>query len=640
MCGIAGFVGGFEETLLSDMSSAISHRGPDDDGMFTNASGRVGLAHRRLAIIDPSPAGHQPMRDKGLGLVLIYNGELYNFRELRSELQEKGEQFTTETDTEVVLAAYRYWGREFLSKLSGIFAFALWDGRTNELLLARDPLGVKPLYYGYTPRGFLFAGELKALLHASDLDRAIDLSAVDSYLHFLWSPGKRTMLKSVRKLEPGTAMIISDGEPADIWRYHALPFGRPISSASTIDTVDSAREILEGAIKRQMVADVPVGAFLSGGLDSSIIVALARQHAQNSHLECFTIGFNDNASAEGMAEDERHANLVAKHLDVPLRTVRVGPEIASLLPEMVYHLDEPQADPAAIHTLLISGLARDHGMKVLLSGAGGDDLFSGYRRHMALQAERYWAWLPQDFRATLQTAASYAPSRPASIRRIGKAFANAGAGKDERMAGYFSWLSPTLSRSLYSDTARADLQDDSPLQPLISALDELPEGTSQLDRMLYLDTRFFLADHNLNYTDKMAMARGVEVRVPLVDQSVVNMATGLDPSFKLRGTTTKWILRSIAKPLLPPAILSRKKVGFGAPMRDWIQGPLEPLISDLLSHESLQKRQLFDPGQVDRLRKLDSQGRIDGSYVIFAIACIELWCRSFIDPTTPRKLVW
>jgi asparagine synthase (glutamine-hydrolysing) len=418
MCGIAGFSGDFDAALLARMNHAIAHRGPDDTGIASFPEHHVGLAHRRLTIIDLSHRCHQPMIDVTGQVSIIYNGEIYNYRQLRRDLIADGYRFASDCDTEVLLNLYLRDGDKMMERLNGIFAFAIYDSRDGSMLIVRDGVGVKPVYYAETPKGVLFASELKALLQESSIDRSIDHDAVRSHLLYLWSPSPITMLRSVQKLEPGHALRVRRGQIERHWRFYDLPIGEEFIEWPTEDAIVQVRKYLTQAVERQLVSDVPVGAFLSGGVDSSAIVALAQRAMGNERLQCFTIGFNDpRAISEGMADDLPYARRVAKHLDVDLHVVTVGPEMVDELQNMVFHLDEPQADPAPINALFISRLARERGIKVLLSGAGGDDIFTGYRRHSALNLEPYWSWLPKPARRGMRLAASSTGSRRTSWKR-------------------------------------------------------------------------------------------------------------------------------------------------------------------------------------------------------------------------------
>lgn len=636
MCGIAGYSGVFGPDLLAGMSNAIAHRGPDAEGEFLDEDAGIGLAHRRLAIVDLSSAGDQPMRDEAGQVVLIYNGEIYNFRELRNELIAEGYRFRGHSDTEVLLNLYLRDGPDLLQRLNGIFAFAIWDTRTRRLFLARDHLGVKPLYHTTTPRGFLFASEIKALLQEPSVSRSLDRATVARHLTLLWSPAPGTMLAGVEKLEPGTAMLVADGRVERRWRYYDLPFGSDKPATTVEAACAGVRHHIDRAVERQMVADVPVGAFLSGGLDSSAVVASARNFTED-RLQCFTIAFeNKGAMAEeGMAEDLPYAEQVADHLDVDLHRITVGPDMIDRLEEMVFFLDEPQADPAPLNAWFISMLARENGIKVLLSGAGGDDIFTGYRRHYALQQERLWDWLPRSARSALASASGLLPAGSVPLRRLRKGFANAAGDGDGRIASYFSWIDPALAFELLDPDFRAELGADGVMAPLRSAMSALPKGASRLDRMLALECRHFLADHNLNYTDRMSMAHGVEVRVPLLDPDLVAFAASLPDDFKQRGRAGKWIFKKAMEGTLPDNVIYRPKTGFGAPLRRWLRHELRPVVGDLLSRDVIRRRGIFDADAVARLIERDRAGRIDAAYPIFALICIELWCRIFLDLAPP-----
>ena len=384
MCGIAGVSGiHASHADLPCSLKRLRHRGPDGEGTFRDSIAAIALVHTRLAIQDPRPEADQPFADPTGTTVIVFNGEIYNVRELRLELAALGHTFRTEGDTEVLLLAYRQWGAECLARLNGIFAFALWDARSREMLVARDGVGVKPLYYSEDAGTFAFASEIKALLCFPWIERGLDPNALANYLRYLWCPGSGTPFRRVRKLGPGEALVVREGRIVRRWKFYELPISLPDEQRSIDDWVTGIFDTLSEAVRRQMISDVPLGAFLSGGLDSSAVVALARRHT-NARLQCFTIDFDEeHAKREGIERDLPYAKRVARHLDVDLHVVHVGAEMAGQLEDMVWHLDEPQPDFAALNVMLISGMARQQGIKVLLSGAGGDDVFSGYRRHVA-----------------------------------------------------------------------------------------------------------------------------------------------------------------------------------------------------------------------------------------------------------------
>jgi asparagine synthase (glutamine-hydrolysing) len=632
MCGIAGFSGRYPAGLLKRMGDSISHRGPDDEGFHLVEAEGIGLAHRRLSIIDLSPSGHQPMSDADNRAVIVFNGEIYNYRELRTELLSAGFEFRGESDTEVLLNLYLRDGEAMLPKLNGIFCFAIWDSKRRLMFIARDGVGVKPLYYSQSEKGFLFASEMKALLEDPDLGNTLDPEAIHQYLSYLWCPAPSTMLKEVKKIEPGYAYTVQDGSITRKWCFYDLPYGQNELKINETEAAELVAETIAKAVERQMVADVPIGAFLSGGLDSSSVVAFAKRNTTKGRLQCFTIGFSEEAaSRENFGQDAEYAKKVAKHLDVDLHTVRVGPEMAGNLEKMIWLLDEPQADPAPINALMISAMARDHGIKVLLSGAGGDDIFTGYRRHFALQQERYWSWLSKGSRRALGDIAGSISHKNSLGRRIAKGLKYAGDDGDTRLCSYFLWSDPDDLKKLYGPLMLESVAGLNALEPLVRSLQRIPSVKEPLNRMLYLEGKHFLADHNLNYTDRMSMAVGVEVRVPLLDPDLIALAASLPISMKQKGGEGKWIFKKAMEPYLPHNVIYRPKMGFGVPLRHWLRNDLRPMVDEYLSEASLRKRGIFDFKAVDSLRKADSNGRTDATYTIFSILCIEMWCRIFLD---------
>jgi asparagine synthase (glutamine-hydrolysing) len=633
MCGLAGFSGRFSESALREAGERIAHRGPDDSGVYLNDRG-IGLAFRRLSIIDLSPLGAQPMASPDGAVVIVFNGEIYNFRELRDDLQRRGVTFRGHSDTEVLLHLYLAEGEGMLSRLNGIFAFAIWDGRDRSLFIARDALGVKPLYYATTDRGVAFASEIKALLSLVPEVRALDPVALHRYVTFLWCPGEGTPLKGVRKLLPGQALRVREGRIERSWSWYQPPVVRSEGKGALEESeaVSGTADHLRRAVQRQMVADVPVGSFLSGGLDSSAIVTFAREVAPE--IQCFTIA-SVGEQDSGFTDDLPYARRVAQHLGVRLEVVTVDAlGMADDLEQMIWQLDEPLADPAPLNVLYISQLARRHGVKVLLSGAGGDDLFSGYRRHVAVEYEQYWRWLPQGVRAGLEQLTGGLDQRSGPARRLGKLFNGAGLAGDARLVNYFRWIRDAELRSLYAPEFGSAANVEAADRPMLDLLETLPAGAGPLERMLALEQRFFLPDHNLTYTDKMSMAAGVEVRVPFLDLELVDFAARIPARLKQRGTVGKWVLKQAMEPFLPADIIHRPKTGFGAPLRRWIGGGLRPLMADLLSPTSLKARGLFAPAAVQRLIDRNARGEVDAAYTLLSLMSIEIWCRKFLD--SPR----
>jgi asparagine synthase (glutamine-hydrolysing) len=636
MCGIAGFLGEFSPAALLLASECQAHRGPDDAGEFFDEEAGVGLAHRRLSILDLSAAGHQPMHSEDGSVTLVFNGEIYNFRELREELVGEGVAFRGTSDTEVLLHMYLRSGAAMLSRLNGIFAFAVWDSRSSSLFVARDALGVKPLYFSHGASGFAFASEIKALLHLVPEARELDPISIHRYLAFLWCPGDGTPLKAVRKLGPGEALLVSRNQPVRRWQWYELPvFAVSQGWLNEREAIASTADLLRSAVHRQMVADVPVGAFLSGGLDSSAVTAFAREQAPD--IQCFTID-SGSGSEEGIVDDLPYARRVARHLGVALHVVEVdASRMAADIETLAGQLDEPFADPAPLNVLYISRLARKHGMKVLLSGAGGDDLFTGYRRHAAVRFEPLWSWIPAGVRRKLETSSAALDQTNPLFRKFGKLLRGAALEGDERLAAYFLWADEGELKSLYTREFAEAVEKQRATAPLVDFLAPLPESVPSIDRMLALEQRFFLADHNLAYTDRMSMAAGVEVRVPFLDLPLVAHAARIPAALKQRGTVGKWVLKKAMEPYLPHDIIYRPKTGFGAPLRKWMRGDLQPLLQDVLSTDSLRSRGLFRPEAVHRLIDRNQSGEIDASHTLLSLLTIELWCRALLDKSVPHQ---
>ena len=632
MCGFSGYYDSINSiTSLNESLNLIQHRGPDDSGTYVNHSSKIGLGHRRLSIIDPSTLGHQPMLDSKEKIVLVFNGEIYNFKELKTDLTKKGFTFKGDSDTEVLLNLYISKGTQMLSQLNGIFSFAIWDENLGQLFLARDSFGVKPLYYSISENNFCFSSEIKSLLPLMSVGsrQTLDAESISRYLSFLWCPGSGTPLKSVKKLPPGEAIIVKNGYIVDQWPWFQLPvFSQNQKQLNKEQSISGVRSHLRQAVHRQMVSDVPVGAFLSGGLDSSSIVAFAKEVAPD--IRCFSIdtrGKNDN----GFVDDLPYAKVAAKYLDVPLDIVTIDSHnMANDIEKMIYQLDEPLADPAALNVLYISQLARQQGIKVLLSGAGGDDLFTGYRRHYALQIEKYWNWMPKSVRLSLESLTGHLDTSNHIKRRISKLFSGAGLSSEDRLINYFRWTDDTILESLFIPELRSEIKSNNPNSVMYDFIEPIITDASRLDCMLALEQRYFLTDHNLNYTDKMSMAVGVEARVPFLDKDLVKLASKIPNKYKQKGSVGKWVLKKAMEPYLPKEIIYRPKTGFGVPLRGWIKHELKDIIGDLLSVDSVRKRGLFVPDAVNCLILDNKLGRIDASYTILSLLCIEIWCRKYL----------
>lgn len=630
MCGIVGYskIENVNNKFLDYGINLLKHRGPDDNGSFCNSDKSVGLAHVRLSILDLSDSGHQPMLDSTNRYVLSYNGEIYNFKELRSELASKF-IFKSNSDSEVVLYAYIYYGIDFLKKLNGIFSLAIYDKDTDEIVVARDRFGTKPLYYTQTNSGFYFASELKVLMTLDDICLDIDYAGIENYMTYLWSPSPYTPLKSVKKLEAANYIVVKKGKIIEQKSFFEASYNESQDEnlESLIKKTDSK---LKEAITKQTISDVPVGAFLSGGLDSSSIVSYVKNYT-DVNLPTFTIrGKNDL----GVADDFFYAKKVAKYLGVDVHPIDISHELFFDIEKMIYYLDEPQADLAPLLVSYISKIAKEeYGIKVLLSGAGGDDIFSGYRRHYALEIDKYTDFIPKNIRKSLQTVIKKLPSNSSFLRRLKKYTRDFDLDGDDKIISYFSWIDSENRRKIFTQDVRTHLENMNynSFHPLSKELNSLDENTSSLNKMLNLDRKFFLTDHNLNYTDKMGMKEGVEIRVPLLDNELVNFASTIPVKYKQNGKEGKYIFKKTMEKYLPHDVIYRPKTGFGTPLKSWIHNELEDYISSVLSEEAMLKRGLFDYNNFKRLMLEDKLGYNDYSYIILSVLSIELWFKIFID---------
>jgi asparagine synthase (glutamine-hydrolysing) len=630
MCGICGTVGWVDEVALGSMTRAMAHRGPDGSGikMF---DGRMpaGLGHRRLAIIDPTPAGAQPMAFADRWWI-TYNGELYNFRELRRDLEARGERFVTECDTEVLLRMFVVHGPDMLQLLNGMFAFAIWDDRDKRLFLARDRLGVKPLYYIRASGGFAFASELKALLPLIGTP-SLDMSALADYLTFLWVPDPKTAFRGILKLPPGH-YAWADQDELSTHQYWDLKFVP--EERSEAEWVERVADTVQRAVVRQMVSDVPLGSFLSGGVDSSSIAAAMK--TETSTVDTYTIGFaEEDLKHEIVPDDVRYARRVAALLGTEYHESMLRPDVLDLLPKTIWHLEEPVADPAAISTYLVCREARRR-MPVMLSGMGADELFAGYPRHLAYQIGRALQRVPAPARRGLEALARTVarPGGPGRLRgprrNLWKFMRASGLSANDRYLSFSSYYNrQELARVLKPDAA-ADVGEYDPFASHRAYLERDTRG-DELSRLLYLDAKTFLPCLNLTYTDKMAMAASVEVRVPLLDDELVGLSAQIPSRLKLKGWRRKYIFKRSQEDRLPRDIVWRRKAGFGAPIRSWLVQDLAPLVEDLLSEETIRRRGLVEPAEVARMRADNTAGRADYTLQLYALLSLELWSRAFVD---------
>lgn len=625
-----------QPALLEQMCSRMVHRGPDDAGTWTDESSGIGLGHRRLSIIDLSRAGHQPMLNDDGTLVISFNGEIYNYLEHREALEKEGVQFRSRTDTEVILRLYERYGVDAIGKLNGMFAFALWDGRARKLVLARDHAGIKPLYYWTNGTQLLFASEIKALLASPLIPRRLNMSALHSYLGFLWVPGEQTMLEGVRKLDAGQYLEWQDGK-ITIRRWFDVAY-EPDDTVPESAWVEQVRDTFVRTVRRQMVADVPLGAFLSGGLDSSSIVACMQAAYPDRSIKAYTAVFGSgHIAAEQGVDDFPFARQVAARLNVDLHQINIAPDVVSLLPKLVYHLDEPDADPAAFPCFLISEAARRDGSTVLLSGTGGDEVFFGYRSHQAMERLRTLDRDPTGIvaaglRVMTAMGAGLLGRQNRTVRRAQKFLRGHGVRSGvQRHLAVVDWSDPGIRSKLMTPETAAQGDGEQALTRVLERYALTFHGRGAINQHSHLLINTFLASHNFLYTDKSSMATSVEVRVPYLDRELLTLAARIPEHYKVRGGTAKYILKKAMEPYLPNAVLHRSKTGFGVPLRRWIRNDLREQVGDLLSPAAIQRRGLFSASQVQDILKQDAKGQADHAYLIYALVVLEVWMRTFID---------
>jgi asparagine synthase (glutamine-hydrolysing) len=620
--------------VAETVSGAIAHRGPDAAGHWRSddQGPPVWLCHRRLSIIDLSSAANQPFEKDGL--ILIYNGEIYNYRELRSQLSAQGAFFRTSSDSEVLLEAWRHWGPASLDRLRGMFAFALYDTADRRLVLARDHFGIKPLFYTAREHGLAFASELKALRPMMGEVR-IDQTALVASVMYSWVPESHCMFEGARKLAPGTWLEIGPDGRHSVHRYWD-----PVSAAADAreagerDRLDAARlgRIMEDSVAAHLVADVPIATFLSGGLDSSLITVMAMRH--NTDIDSYTISFRDEDQRyEAMPDDFLYARKVAAEHGIRLHEVELAPDVADLLPKLVHHLDEPIGDAAAINAFLICQAAREAGVKVLLSGMGADELFGGYRKHYAaLLASRYRHVPPGLRQRVIEPAVQRLPV-------AGKKRGYRSTRWARRFVDFASLPEEAAFRRSYTHYDQAQLEQM--LAPdLAVRVDGLIEehrevyngyrGDDQVNRMCLTDTRMFLPSLNLAYTDRASMAASTEVRVPFVDRHVFEAAFAIPGSDKIVGRERKAILKEAALPWLPKEIVYRPKGLFSAPLRAWIRRDLQDMVEEYVALGDLVGSGMLDKTEVRTMIDDDRSGMTDRSKEIWHLLTLELWHRQLV----------
>ncbi len=623
MCGIAGIVklkegASVERPRLERMQKVLHHRGPDGSGLL--ARGRAGLAHCRLSIIDIA-GGAQPMQAAPQRIWITYNGEIYNYRELRSELVARGCSFATQSDTEVILTAYRVYGEDCLRHLRGMFAFAIWDEERGRLFLARDRLGIKPLYYAQTGQELLFGSEVKALLAAGGVQPKLNAAVLPEFLATRFVAGAETFYQGVRKLLPGHALTWSESGGFHQWRYWDLP-QQPADESKPFEAhVRGVREQLEEAVRSHLVSDVPVGLFLSGGIDSSAIAALMAP-MMSTPVQSFAVGFTEHGYSELGYARQVADSVGTRHRDLLVS----GAEFFAALPRMVWHEDEPIAFPSSICLYFVARLASEY-VKVVLTGEGADELFLGYNRYrVTAWNERlgrpYWAAVPAPLRAGISRLVR---SSPRFLRRYAE---RSFLGPPPGVRGLFYENFAVFPESMQAPLLAASVPRRDPYAEGMRYYERAPGGT--LERMSHADIQTYLVEL-LMKQDQMSMAASIESRVPFLDHRFVEYAAGIPGRHKLQGWQTKAVLRAAVRDLLPKEILTRRKMGFPVPVSRWLRGAFAPLLDELVLGQRAQARGLFEPEALRRLVAEHRDGRFDHGDRLWLLINLELWQRVCLE---------
>lgn len=619
MCGIAGFSWRDEE-LAGRMSQTMVHRGPDQSGVYTDES--VSLGHRRLSIIDLSEHGRQPMSNEDGTIWVTYNGEIYNFQELREALEAKGHVFRSRTDTEVIVHAYEEYGPDCARRFNGMFAFAIWDKKRRELILIRDRLGVKPLYYCVKGKDLVFASEIKAILQVPGLERAVDPLALYRYVGYEFVPAPDTIFRHIRKLPPGHYLRFKDGQ-TQITEYWDLRFKTEPQPPSYYE--ETMRDLLTDSVRKRLISDVPLGVFLSGGLDSSAVVALMSRCGVEP-IKTFSLGYADPTFSE-----LEYARAIASRFKTEHRELIIEPITPELFETAVWHLDEPMTDLSTIPFYLICKKAREH-VTVCLSGEGGDEVLVGYDRFKASKAHSYYELLPDWFRrgliAPLVNALPDQPQKKGVVNIL-KRFIQGGLLPEE--GGHIRWqYFGMLERDteLFSEAVRRGISME-PFAPVRRCLEHC-NSDQRLDREIYVDLKFMMPDSVLMKVDKMSMAHALEVRVPFLDYRFVEFCATIPGELKLKGFTTKAIFRTAMQGILPDRIRARGKQGYSLPIKNWLRQELRDYMTGLLTSSSLMK-EAFNPDYIQRLIREHQKYQANHNHILWALMNLAIWHRLFVE---------
>lgn len=625
ICGIYGFSGlrPDAEDITKKMCSVMVHRGPDDEGFYSD--GKVSLGMRRLSIID-LVTGHQPITNEDKNVWVVYNGEIYNYPELREQLIQKGHTFATRSDTEVIVHLYEEEGGNFVSKLNGMFAIALWDKKENTLYLVRDRLGIKPLHYWNSGNTLVFSSEIKSILQAG-YRRELDFDGLSRFFTFEYIPAPQTIFKGIKKLLPGHMMVIKDSK-VQIKQYWDVTYSSGTSNTKNEKTImEEIYHRLKESVRKRMISDVPLGVFLSGGMDSSSITALMSEVAV-SKIKTFSIGFKEETFNE-----LGYAKMVADRFQTDHQEFFVESNLVrELVPKLIEYLDEPLADASIIPTYIISNLARKY-VTVVLAGEGGDELFAGYDTYKAYQVARFYRKVPKFIRDRL--VKNIVRGLPASGKRLSFEFKAkkfiSGIDYPPEISNFIWWgaYGPAEKDKLFTADILEKLSED-PFAPISFHLGNCSTEET-VSRLGYLDLKLFLQDDLLVKTDRMSMANSLEIRVPFLDHTFVEYAATIPSSLKLKGLTTKHILKKAMTPYLPPKILTRKKIGFDIPLGVWIRNELKDFVTDVLSPANLNKHRFFNQATIEKLLKEHFQGAHNHRQLLWPLIIFQFWYNHYME---------
>ncbi len=626
MCGIAGFISKEKnspvrarEILLDKMCGIITHRGPDEQGTVVRE--RAALGMRRLSIIDLK-SGQQPIYTEDGNLAIVFNGEIYNFRELKKDLERRGHRFKTNSDTETIVHAFEEFGENCLEHLRGMFAFAIWNFREESLFIARDRVGKKPLFYAVTKTGdFVFGSELKTLLTHREIEREIDFAALDAYLTFGYVPEEFCIFKNVQKLAPAHFLTFKNGE-IQTEKYWDFNYAKTENVKSETEYIEILREKIKDAVNVRLISEVPLGAFLSGGVDSSSVVAMMSQ-ISDAPVKTFSIGFNEDTF-----DELKYARVAAEHFKTEHHEFVVTPDLVEIVDELIWHFDEPFADSSALPTFMVAKMAREF-VTVVLSGDGGDELFAGYSRYVTDKRRSGFARLPKAIRQNvLQAVAEKLPHA-----FYGKNYLhNVSLDAVDRYIDSVSQFNGARKKLLYSKDFQSKLNGAAGAgERNFKQFAESVSTGETIDKLLYLDSKTYLPSDILTKVDRMTMANSLEARVPLLDHKLIEFVVAMPANLKLKNLETKYIFKKAMEGTVPRSILYRKKQGFGLPISEWINAQLREKIHGDLSDRRFSERGYFEKSYVQTLLNEHAKGRRDHSHALWLLWMLELWHRKFVD---------